>query len=77
MMLSEKFSKREGEALKSSNFQGCIAQVAIITGSGQGLGAAAAKLFAQHGAKIVVSDIDSQKAEHVSQTFFRCPRQYI
>lgn len=40
-------------------------QVAIITGSGQGLGAAAAKLFALHGAKVVVSDIDATKAEQV------------
>ena len=40
-------------------------QVAIITGSGQGLGAAAAKLFAQHGARVVVSDIDSAKAQQV------------
>lgn len=41
------------------------AQVAIITGSGQGLGAAAAKLFAEHGAKVVVSDLDAGKAEKV------------
>ena len=34
----------------------------IITGSGQGLGASAAKLFAQHGARIVVSDINAAKA---------------
>ena len=40
-------------------------QVAIITGSGQGLGAAAAKLFAQHGAKLVVTDLDGSKAEQV------------
>lgn len=40
-------------------------QVAIITGSGQGLGAAAAKLFAQHGARIVVTDLDGAKAEQV------------
>lgn len=33
-------------------------QVAIITGSGQGIGAAAAKLFASQGAKVVVSDLD-------------------
>ena len=38
-------------------------QVAIITGSGQGVGAAAAKLFAEHGAKVVVSDIDAAKAQ--------------
>ena len=39
--------------------------MAVITGSGQGLGAAAAELFALHGAKVVVSDIDSKKAEQV------------
>ncbi len=41
------------------------AQVAIITGSGQGLGAAAAKLFAQHGARVLVTDLDGGKAEQV------------
>lgn len=34
-------------------------QVAIITGSGQGIGAEAAQLFAQEGAKVVVQDIDA------------------
>lgn len=33
-------------------------QVAIITGSGQGIGAEAARLFANEGAKVIVSDID-------------------
>jgi 3-oxoacyl-[acyl-carrier protein] reductase len=37
-------------------------KVAIITGSGRGIGAAAARLLAQHGAKVVVSDIDAQPA---------------
>ena len=32
-------------------------KVAIITGGGSGIGRATALLFAQHGAKIVVSDI--------------------
>ena len=41
------------------------AQVAIITGSGQGLGAAAAKLFAQQGARVLVTDLDGAKAEQV------------
>jgi len=33
-------------------------QVAIITGSGQGIGAECARLFANEGAKVVVNDID-------------------
>lgn len=36
-------------------------QVAIITGSGQGIGAEAARLFANEGAKVIVSDIDASK----------------
>ncbi|HOZ46136.1 MAG TPA: SDR family oxidoreductase [Candidatus Hydrogenedentes bacterium] len=40
-------------------------QVAIITGSGRGIGAAAAKLFAAHGAKVVVTDIDPTPAKAV------------
>jgi NAD(P)-dependent dehydrogenase (short-subunit alcohol dehydrogenase family) len=43
----------------------CTLQVAIITGSGQGLGASAAKLFAQHGARVVVTDLDGAKADQV------------
>ena len=43
-----------------------VTQVAIITGSGQGVGAAAAKLFAEHGAKVVVTDIDAKKSDQVS-----------
>ena len=34
-------------------------QVAIITGSGQGIGAEAARLFANEGASVVVQDIDA------------------
>jgi len=47
--------------------QGMLAgQVAIITGSGQGIGAEAARLFANEGAKVVVSDIDAAKAKDVA-----------
>ncbi|KAI9738065.1 MAG: hypothetical protein M1818_005493 [Claussenomyces sp. TS43310] len=42
-------------------------QVAIITGSGQGIGAEAARLFANEGAKVVVSDIDGAKAKQVAE----------
>lgn len=40
-------------------------QVAIVTGSGRGIGAATAKLFAQYGAKVVVTDIDPEPANAV------------
>ena len=40
-------------------------QVAIVTGAGRGIGAAAAKLFAGEGAKVVVSDLDAEPAEAV------------
>ncbi|OBT69465.1 3-oxoacyl-[acyl-carrier protein] reductase [Pseudogymnoascus sp. 23342-1-I1] len=42
-------------------------QVAIITGSGQGIGAEAARLFANEGAKVVVADIDAAKASDVAK----------
>ncbi|EXJ82955.1 3-oxoacyl-[acyl-carrier protein] reductase [Capronia epimyces CBS 606.96] len=38
-------------------------QVAIITGSGQGIGAECARLFANEGAKVVVCDVDSARSE--------------
>lgn len=41
-------------------------QVAIITGSGQGIGAECARLFANEGAKVIVSDIDAAKAKAVA-----------
>jgi 3-oxoacyl-[acyl-carrier protein] reductase len=36
-------------------------QVVIITGSGQGIGAETARLFAKEGGKVVISDIDASK----------------
>uniref|UniRef100_A0A6B2LDG0 Uncharacterized protein n=1 Tax=Arcella intermedia TaxID=1963864 RepID=A0A6B2LDG0_9EUKA len=41
-------------------------QVAIITGSGQGIGEAAAHLFAKEGAKVVVNDLDKAKSDKVA-----------
>lgn len=38
-------------------------KTAIITGSGRGIGRAAAELFARYGARVVVSDIDPAPAE--------------
>ena len=44
-------------------------QVAIITGSGQGIGADSAQLFAREGAKVVVQDIDSGISPSSCSTF--------
>jgi len=41
-------------------------QVAVITGSGQGIGEATAYLFAKEGAKVVVTDLDGEKAKRVA-----------
>jgi 3-oxoacyl-[acyl-carrier protein] reductase len=41
-------------------------KVAIVTGSGRGIGAATAKLLAQHGARLVVSDLDEGPAEETA-----------
>ncbi|RPA56873.1 glucose 1-dehydrogenase [Gordonia oryzae] len=43
-------------------------KVAIVTGSGNGLGEAIARRFAAEGARVVVSDIDPAAAERVSGT---------
>ena len=54
-------SKRVEQISRHLNYpKGMLAgQVAIVTGSGQGIGAEAAMLFANEGAKVVISDIDA------------------
>ncbi|KAJ3934899.1 MAG: hypothetical protein NXY57DRAFT_598620 [Lentinula lateritia] len=42
-------------------------EVAIITGAGQGIGRSAALIFANEGAKVVLSDIDAKKLAAVEQ----------
>lgn len=42
-------------------------KVAVITGAGRGIGAAAAKLFGSEGASVVVSDLDKAPAEEVAK----------
>jgi len=41
-------------------------QIAIVTGSGQGIGKATAILFAKNGARVVVTDIDAKKSDEVA-----------
>ena len=42
-------------------------QVAIVTGGGAGIGAAVCLLFAEHGAQVVIVDIDAQAAARTKQ----------
>jgi len=42
-------------------------RVAVITGSGRGIGRATAILFAQEGAAVVVNDVDPEPAEETAQ----------
>ncbi|KIJ58499.1 hypothetical protein HYDPIDRAFT_160682 [Hydnomerulius pinastri MD-312] len=52
--------------ISNAHGRGLLAgEVAIITGAGQGIGKSAALLFAKEGAKVVVSDIDANKAAAV------------
>ncbi len=42
-------------------------RIAIVTGSGRGIGKAAALRFAREGAKVVVSDLDEAPAQETTQ----------
>ncbi|TQS31626.1 hypothetical protein Golomagni_08087, partial [Golovinomyces magnicellulatus] len=52
-------------------------QVAIVTGSGQGIGAETARLFANEGAKVVITDIDQGKADGVAASINKSGGQAI
>jgi NAD(P)-dependent dehydrogenase (short-subunit alcohol dehydrogenase family) len=38
-------------------------QVAVVTGGGDGIGGAISRLFAQHGARVEIAEIDAERAE--------------
>jgi 3-oxoacyl-[acyl-carrier protein] reductase len=46
-------------------------RVAVVTGGGRGIGAATARLFADHGARVVVNDRDADVAEETSSAISR------
>jgi len=52
-------------------------KTAIITGSGRGIGRATAELFAAHGARVVVSDIDSEPAGQAVEAILAAGGQAI
>src|ERR1700757_5071418 len=41
-------------------------RVAVVTGGGGGIGAATARLFAQHGARVVIADIETGLAQRTA-----------
>jgi len=42
-------------------------RVAVVTGGGGGIGAATARLFARHGARVVIADIDAELAARTAE----------
>ena len=52
-------------------------RVILVTGGGMGIGEASARVFAAHGAKVVVSDMDGAHAESVAKSIAETGAQAI
>ena len=46
--------------------EGLKGKIALVTGAGRGIGAAAAKKLSESGAKVLVNDLDVGVAQHVA-----------
>ncbi len=52
-------------------------KVAVVTGAGRGIGAAAAALFAMEGARLVISDLDVMQATETAEAIHRAHGEAI
>ncbi|VEF46759.1 short-chain dehydrogenase/reductase SDR [Bacillus freudenreichii] len=55
--------------MNNNSYKRLVGKVAIITGAGSGIGMATAKCFAEHGAKLVLNDIDESRLNGVLNEF--------
>jgi NAD(P)-dependent dehydrogenase (short-subunit alcohol dehydrogenase family) len=46
-------------------------KVAVVTGGGAGIGAAVAELFARHGARVEIAELDAERAETIRESISR------